>query len=375
MSGARRITRIVVAVVVGGAVSGSLAETSTSDAGEAGERRDREATAERSRRADAGHSTESDESSGAERPEARPSRSGVEVVPSLRRSPEQVRRAPVAFESDLRPIGERRARTFLSVLCSEAPERASLEGRSEEVWACARCPAFTSKAGSEGPFVLDEIVRGSFTAPGEREAFVTYRGCEPKHAAYGGAAILRRRSEGWESVYRHPGLQPQACLSFSAEGHPDRLACRLRYEGSGVVVERVVDAATPRGAARLVQTIDNSAQCPKQKFISSYLVGWRREDVDGDGRLDLVVDKIQRQEPLGGEDDGPVCSLDESDGVWDRARKITFELRFTGEKFELHDRRHEKLPPAAHRAEDFADRGDAGSPGGPEGSSSSTDGD
>lgn len=259
------------------------------------------------------------------------------------------------MSSDLEPIDEKSAKRYLQKICPDAPVRMSLEDRDEEVWACRSCPGFTSLPESEGPLVLEERIRGSFIESGHREDFVTYRGCEPENAAFGGAVIFREQSGSWEPFYRHPGLYPQACLKFTSDDHRDRLACRLRYVGKGRVVEKIVDAATRRGAAKMVRSIDNSARCPTEKFISSYLYGWRREDVNSDGRRDLVIEKIQRHEPLGEDNEKPVCSLEESDGTWDRARKMFIELRFSGRRFHIHKRRYEPLPAAARRAVNYAE--------------------
>jgi len=285
--------------------------------------------------------------------------SDVESIhPKFRKSARQVREAPVTFSSELESIDRESAKRYLKELCPETPVSMELKGRDKPVWACRTCPGFTSLPEAEGPLVLEERIRGSFFEEGHRDDFVTYRGCEPSNAAYGGAVIFRKQSGSWEPFYRHPGLHPQACLKFSAESHPDRLACRLRYVSEDRVVEKIVDAATRQGAAKMVRSIDNSARCPTKKFISSYLYSWKREDVNADGRADLVIEKVQRHEPLGDENEDPVCSLEDSDGIWDRARKMFIELRFSGRRFHMHNRRYEPLPAAARRADNYAEAGE-----------------
>lgn len=246
------------------------------------------------------------------------------------RAPSEVRSGPIPFTGDLGELEGSRAETFLGVLCPEEPVRMKVDG--EQMWACRRCPGFTSRGKQEGPLVLDRAIGGDFVDEGERDVFVTYRGCEASNTAHGGAVIFRKVKGAWSVIYRHPGLNPQACLAFRSDDSEDRLICRMRFESEKKVIEKIVDAASGRGLKLLARTVDNTGRCPKRKFVSSYLTAWERADLNGDDRPDLRVEKVQRHKPLGEDNEEPVCELEETGESWEKARRLEFEYHFDGER-------------------------------------------
>lgn len=304
------ISAVVVVLLVGGAGIGGESEERGDDASEssggstatAGSRSEDEETV--------------DEASG--------------LASNFDRAPSEVRSGPIPFTGDLKRLEKSRAEKFLGVLCPEEPVRMKVDG--EQMWACRRCPGFTSRGKEEGPLVLDRAIGGDFVDEGERDVFVTYRGCEASNTAHGGAVIFRKDKSEWSVIYRHPGLNPQACLAFRSEDAEDRLICRMRFESEKRVIEKIVDAASGRGLKLLARTVDNTGRCPKRKFVSSYLTAWERADMNGDGRPDLRVEKVQRHRPLGEDNEEPVCELEETGGSWKKARKLEFEYHFDGER-------------------------------------------
>ena len=251
-------------------------------------------------------------------------------IPEHDRSPADVREDPIPFEGDLTPLGDGEAEKLLGDLCGDQPARLKVDG--EPTWACRVCPGFTTRAGENGPLVLDRAIRGDFLEDGEEVIFVTYRGCEASNTAHGGAVIFRKRKGAWEPHYRHPGLNPQACLVFRSEEHRDRLICRLRYESKGKVIQEIIDAADGDGTETLVRTIDNTGRCPKRKYVSSYLAGWKRGDLNGDGRPDLRVEIVQRHKPLGKNNEKPICRLEQVGGSWKRVRRIHLDYHYDGRR-------------------------------------------
>ena len=281
--------------------------------------------------------------------------SAGEEKPGDLRPPAEVRGAPRSFEGDLEPLGAKMQRRLLKRLCTDSPEKldedSSAEAPEHAAWACRTCPAFTSRGGESETLTLDRAVRGDFMRRKKKEIFVTYRGCEPVSAVHGGAVIFRKRKGRWHAFYRHPGLNPQQCLKFHSEKREDRLICRLRHESNGKVVQKIADAATGRGMRVLVRSTDNTGMCPRKKFVSSYLRNWKRQDLNGDGRPDLYVEKIQRWRSMGKKHKKRVCRLEQVKGGWSRVRRYEMEFHFIGNQFRQKSKRTTSLLAGASRAE------------------------
>lgn len=257
---------------------------------------------------------------------------------SALRSPADVRDGAVEFSGDLEPIGDDRVRPLLKTVCPTTLEQTDQGG-----WRCGRCPGFTSNAGEPGELTLEQTIRGNFFHKKRPELFTTYSGCEDDHAAGGGAIVFRRRKKEWRVFYRHPGLNPQQCLVFEADKHPDRLVCRVRANAGGRVIEHIYGTGGDGGGLqRLVHAIDNTAKCPDKKFISSYLANWKRQKADKQGHETLVIEKIQRWRPLG-KNRKSACTLSEAGGSWKRHRRLEIVYRFDGEGLERTEVRKQSL--------------------------------
>jgi hypothetical protein len=254
--------------------------------------------------------------------------------------PEDVRSGPIPFSGDLEAIDPELAKNLLGRLCPESPVRT--EGDESGEWVCPVCPAFTSRAPNRENLRLTRVARGDFFEKNRDELFAVYEGCEGEHAAGGGAVMFRQRKGNWEVFYRHPALKPQQCLDFESDKHQDRLVCRVRARGKdGQIIERLMDTGGEDGMRRILRSLDNSATCPSGEFVSSYLAGWSREDVDGDGVPDLKVEKIQRWRGIG--DKKRACSFAEAGGKWSRHRRIEVVYRFDGESLKREDVRTEPV--------------------------------
>lgn len=285
-----------------------------------------------SERSDAG---ESISEKSADRPTAEP----TTPLPQ-HRHPEDVRSGAIPFSGDLEEIDPELAEHLLGRLCSESPVRA--EGGESGEWVCPVCPSFTSRAAVREKWRLTRVARGDFFEKDRDEIFAVYEGCEGEHAAGGGAVMFRRRKGQWEAFYRHPGLRPQQCLDFESDKHRDRLVCRVRARGkNGQILERLMDTGGDAGMRRILRSLDNTATCPTSKFVSSYLAGWSREDVDGDGMADLKVEKIQRWRGLG--DKKKACSFAEAGGKWSRHRRLEIVYRFDGDSLKREEVRSEPV--------------------------------
>jgi hypothetical protein len=274
-----------------------------------------------------------------EESDARPTGEPATPLPQ-HHHPEDVRSGPIPFSGDLDEIDPELAENLLGRLCPESPVRA--EGDESGEWVCPVCPSFTSRAAIREEWGLTRVARGDFFEKDRDEIFAVYEGCEGEHAAGGGAVMFRRREGRWEVFYRHPALKPQQCLDFESAEHRDRLVCRVRARGTdGQIIERLMDTGGEVGMRRLIRSLDNTATCPSSEFVSSYLAGWSREDVDDDGRPDLKVEKIQRWRGLG--DKKKVCSFAEAGGKWSRHRRLEIVYQFDGDSLRREDVRTETV--------------------------------
>jgi len=267
--------------------------------------------------------------------------------------PEHVRSGAIPFSGELQEIDPELAENLMGRLCSEAPVRAEGE------WTCPMCPSFTSRAGVRESWRLTRVARGDFFEKDRDEVFAVYEGCEGEHAAGGGAVMFRRRKGQWEVFYRHPALKPQQCLDFESDKYQDRLVCRVRARGTdGQIRERLMDTGGDAGMRRILRSIDNTATCPSKRFVSSYLAGWSREDVDGDGTADLKVEKIQRWRGLG--DEKKACSFAEAGGEWSRRRRLEIVYRFDGDSLKRADVRTEPVSATLKEKKDEGKRAESG---------------
>lgn len=187
--------------------------------------------------------------------------------------------APV--KSDTRPANAHEARVFLTAYCQGRPDC------KVEFLPIGKNGAKIPAANRRLPV---NVAYGSFTRPGAQEVLMTL--CYAQSDACDGTTLLRREGGRWKALHHTPGVYPSECLKFRRFDGRDQLACR----NNGFVMFgstlRLISADTRRTVQKdlLPGSFANcEPDAPRPVQVTS-LGDWRKQDVNGDGRPDLVVE-------------------------------------------------------------------------------------
>lgn len=134
--------------------------------------------------------------------------------------------------------------------------------------------------------VPTDVTFGSFTAPGRQEALLNL--CVAQSDACDGVTLLRREAGRWKAVYHTPDVTARECLKFRRFDGRDALACRGHYVMYGSKLTLVT--ADSRKASEKVLLNGEIQNCGQNPVTVTRLGDWRKEDVNGDGRADLVTE-------------------------------------------------------------------------------------
>ncbi|WP_261663540.1 hypothetical protein [Deinococcus sp. Marseille-Q6407] len=137
-----------------------------------------------------------------------------------------------------------------------------------------------------GRRVPTSVTFGSFSAPGREEALLNL--CWAESDSCDGVALLRRERGQWKRIHHTPGVTAQECLKFRRFDGRDALACRGHFVMYGSQLTLVT--ADSRRSSEKVLLDGNLQNCGKGTATVTRLGDWRKADVNGDGRPDLVVD-------------------------------------------------------------------------------------
>lgn len=177
--------------------------------------------------------------------------------------------------------------TMLAAICGASNISPSSDGVMVE--SCQTCPSFTSNSGNPGG-TIEQIIYGSFTAPGLDEALVDLGDCEPHVNNWGGSILLRRSDQEWSMVQYEPGLRSLSCLTFSQDGL-DSVVCEHSYINQGYLVNWLnqLEFEPDRiGRTELINVTSNTGSC-RPPFYSVEIVETQSQDVNNDGLSDLVA--------------------------------------------------------------------------------------
>ncbi|MBB5233761.1 hypothetical protein [Deinococcus budaensis] len=184
--------------------------------------------------------------------------------------------APV--KSDTRPANAHEARVFLTASCEGRPDC------QVEFLPIGQNGAGVPAANRRVPV---NVAYGSFTRPGAQEVLLTL--CSAESDACDGTTLLRRTGGRWKALHHTPGVFPSECLKFRRFDGRDQLACRengMNMYGVGLYL---VTADAKR--THLKTLLDGSSRpCTGGRTTQTRLGDWRKQDVNGDGRSDLVVE-------------------------------------------------------------------------------------
>lgn len=139
--------------------------------------------------------------------------------------------------------------------------------------------------------VPTSVTFGSFSAPGREEALLNL--CLAESDSCDGVTLLRRERGQWKSVHHTPGVTAQECLKFRRFDGRDALACRGHFVMYGSRLTLVT--ADERQSSEKVLLNGDLQNCGKDTATVTRLGDWRKQDVNRDGRPDLVVE-VQRHQ-------------------------------------------------------------------------------
>lgn len=185
-------------------------------------------------------------------------------------------------KSDSRPPTVGEARVFGTAYCEGKPgcrvEFRSFGGEPRDF------PVFSQEPRRLVPV---SVAYGSFTRPGVQEALLTL--CNDASDTCDGTTLLRRENGHWKAIHHTESIYPSECLKFRRFDGRNQLACRengMNMYGVGVYL-----VTADEGRTRLKTLLDGSSRpCVGGRTVQTRLGDWRKEDMNGDGRPDLLVE-------------------------------------------------------------------------------------
>lgn len=266
--------------------------------------------------------------------------------------------APPALPVD--PAADRDKLAIVSAICPAAIKH---EGGKVLV-GCRTCPPFTDtppdgRVAVDPPqfFPLESRYPGAFTRAGAEETAAVFQGCEPHAANYGGTQLVDKVAGGYRAGAYFSGVHPDSCQPYRRADGRDLLVCQWAdaHQSIGTTSVFAYDfvASTPddveKGWKPLVTIHDNAAGAclglsPELGLQQGRVLGFRFEDRNHDGRLDVAVDvehrrtahsaaleaKVARACKARGSDDAPPIDVTKLVGA---PVKATLELLSDGKTF------------------------------------------
>lgn len=182
------------------------------------------------------------------------------------------------MKSDTRPPDAQEARVFLAAAC---------EGRPDCKVEFLPIVKNDSKVPAANRRVPVNVAYGSFTRSGTQEVLMTV--CNAQSDTCDGTTLLRREGGRWKAVHHTEGAYPSECLKFRRSDGRDQLACR----NNGMVMYgstlRLISADDKRTVQKDLLP-EGLGDCGARPMLVIRLGDWRKQDVNSDGRPDLLVE-------------------------------------------------------------------------------------
>jgi hypothetical protein len=220
--------------------------------------------------------------------------------------------APQVAQAPIDPGADRDKLALVKSLCAAAIKH----GDGKVRVGCRACPPFDGAAGPpDGTVAIDPAdfyplelaVPGAFSKKGATEIAAVFQGCESHAENYGGTLLVEKTATGYRAGAYHSGVHPESCQAFRRADGRDLLVCQWSDAHQSMGFTRLFafdfTLATAddveKGWNDLVNVRDTSFQLcmgidEKAGVDQGRVVGFRFEDRNGDGRLDLVVDVEHR---------------------------------------------------------------------------------
>ena len=186
--------------------------------------------------------------------------------------------------------------SVLAAICG--PDNIALNFNAETIDRCKTCPSFTGNREEKG-VEIEQVIYGSFTAPGMDEAVVDLSGCEGHVNNWGGSILLRSDRQHWSMVRYEPGVRSLDCLNFSHDGI-NSLVCENGYINQGYVANWLDKLEFPENTiatTQLISVTSNSGSC-RPPLYEVEIVETQSQDINNDGLSDLLVVVSEAQEAM-----------------------------------------------------------------------------
>jgi hypothetical protein len=119
---------------------------------------------------------------------------------------------------------------------------------------------------NSGPFALQSVIYGSFTAPRVEEAVASFEGCEPHTSLFGGSIILTKIGGAWSMVRYQSTLITNACVTCRLQSGRDLLLCEqedghMDGRSQGIALVDLTKQDYPDCVSNVFGVVDTSAAC------------------------------------------------------------------------------------------------------------------
>lgn len=233
-------------------------------------------------------------------------------VASAKATPTAIPSATPAVQAPIDPAADREQLAIAQGICAAAIKH--VDGKV--LVGCRACPPFSGAAGHPDGIVavdpadfypLELSFTGAFTKAGATEIAAVFQGCESHAENFGGTLLIEKTASGYKAGNYHSGVHPDSCKPYHRADGRDLLVCQWADAHQSIGFSSVFaydfSLSTPdeveKGWKDLATVHDNSFQLcmgvdPTEGVNQGRVIGYRFEDKNADGKLDVVIDVEHR---------------------------------------------------------------------------------